>query len=306
MMCCSYDSTRGHFKIMNSGGINLKHLKKVLENLEQAKILDIATGSGGFLSILSGYVNKPVEGVGVDQSSKAIELAKEKHAGEPFVFEVMDSENLLFEAEAFDIVGVSNSLHHFSDVKKALSEMVRVLKPGGYLIVYEMISDNQTEKQMTHVLFHHFWAEIDTRLGISHNETYTQDGLSKLLGEVQGATIIDKWICVEEDQGENEGDGKGHGNCEDKDVDEDKNQGVDANAGKSINTSVGANNARKVDLSDEQYSAIANSLTNYIDRAKGFEDIKELEVRAEKLKERLITVGFESATEWIVVLKKND
>jgi ubiquinone/menaquinone biosynthesis C-methylase UbiE len=242
----------------------LKHLKVILENLENVKVLDTATGGGGFLSILSSYVQKPAQCVGVDQSAKAIEFAKQKHAESTFTFEVMESENLLFEDEAFDIVGISNSLHHLSDVKKALSEMVRVLKPGGFLVVYEMISDNQSERQMTHVLLHHFWAEIDSRLGISHNETYTQESLFQLLEKVEGVTVYDRWVSEE---------------------------GAEAEA--------------DTELTEEDYSFIENSITNYIDRAKDFEDIKTFEDKAAKLKDRLATVGFQSAKEWMVVLQKN-
>jgi ubiquinone/menaquinone biosynthesis C-methylase UbiE len=239
----------------------LKHLKTILENLENVKVLDTATGGGGFLDILASYVQKPAQCVGVDQSTKAIEFARQKHAESIFTFEVMESENLLFEDEAFDVVGISNSLHHLSDVKKALSEMVRVLKPGGFLVVYEMISDNQNEKQMTHVLLHHFWAEIDSRLGIPHNETYTQEGLFQLLEKAEGVTVFDKWVSEEETEAE---------------------------------------------LTAEDYSFIENSITNYIDKAKDFEDIKTFEDKAVKLKDRLATVGFQSAKEWMVVLKKNE
>jgi SAM-dependent methyltransferase len=55
--------------------------------------------------------------------------------------------------------------------------MLRVLKPGGRLIVHEMYRDNQTPEQLTHVGIHHWWANIDTALGIVHNETFIRQQL---------------------------------------------------------------------------------------------------------------------------------
>lgn len=47
------------------------------------------------------------------------------------------AENLPFENSVFDVVIAKDTLHHFSDTQKALSEISRVLKPGGVFIVSE-------------------------------------------------------------------------------------------------------------------------------------------------------------------------
>ena len=47
------------------------------------------------------------------------------------------AENLPFEDKVFDVVIAKDTLHHFSDAEKALSEISRVLKPGGLFIVSE-------------------------------------------------------------------------------------------------------------------------------------------------------------------------
>ncbi|MBM3152834.1 MAG: hypothetical protein FJZ96_11655 [Chloroflexi bacterium] len=44
-----------------------------------------------------------------------------------------------------------------------------------------MYRDRQTESQVTHVLLHHWWAAVDTALGIAHRETYTRRQLLQLL-----------------------------------------------------------------------------------------------------------------------------
>jgi len=63
-----------------------------------------------------------------------IEVA-EKGLIEDAEFTVMNAESLKFGDGCFDTVCVANSLHHFENVDRALSEMKRVLKPGGLFIV---------------------------------------------------------------------------------------------------------------------------------------------------------------------------
>jgi ubiquinone/menaquinone biosynthesis C-methylase UbiE len=82
-----------------------------------------------------------------------------------------------FPDASFDLVCISNSLHHMPDLGPVLSEIKRVLKPGGHFLVAEMYRDNQTEAQMTHVLMHHWWGMVDTAKGVVHNETYTRQQL---------------------------------------------------------------------------------------------------------------------------------
>jgi ubiquinone/menaquinone biosynthesis C-methylase UbiE len=92
----------------------------------------------------------------------------------------MDAARLGFPVGVFDTVSITNSLHHMTNLSEVLSEMVRVLKPGGTFLLAEMYRDNQTETQMTHVLLHHWWAAIDTAKGITHLETFTKEQIMEL------------------------------------------------------------------------------------------------------------------------------
>jgi SAM-dependent methyltransferase len=84
----------------------------------------------------------------------------------------MDAHHLVFPDGSFDTVCVSNSLHHFADPAPVLAEMLRVLRPGGLLVVNEMYRDGQSETQTTHVLLHHWWAAVNRIRGEVHRETY--------------------------------------------------------------------------------------------------------------------------------------
>ncbi len=82
---------------------------------------------------------------------------------------------MAFPAGSFDMVCISNSLHHMARLDDTVAEMMRVLRPGGYFLAGEMYRDNQTEAQMTHVLMHEWWASIDTLNGIPHFSTFTRE-----------------------------------------------------------------------------------------------------------------------------------
>jgi ubiquinone/menaquinone biosynthesis C-methylase UbiE len=153
-------------------------VESTLKNLPAGRVLDVATGNGNFIHFLIEHLGSFDEIIGIDTSEKVGAAFAEAFKDQPKVrFETMDAAKLNLPDASFDIVCISNSLHHMPDHEPVLSEMKRVLKPGGHCLVAEMYRDNQTETQMTHVLMHHWWGAIDTAKGIVHNETYTRQQL---------------------------------------------------------------------------------------------------------------------------------
>ncbi len=113
----------------------LPHIRK------DAKVLDVGCGTGKFVHKLWN-VTKGIEIHGVDLSNEMIERARSKQGGESINFVVGDVENLPYESKTFDIVTCSNSFHHYPNQKKALSEMRRVLKDEGKLLIIDGSRDN--------------------------------------------------------------------------------------------------------------------------------------------------------------------
>jgi SAM-dependent methyltransferase len=166
--------------------------KEHLAQIAGGNVLDVATGSGQFVEILLEGLSSFEKITGIDTSDKAGEAFKEKFKDHPNVhFMKMDAARIEFPSSSFDTVCISNSLHHMQNLELVLVEMVRVLNPGGHLLISEMYRDNQTETQMTHVLMHHWWGAIDTARGTFHNETYTRQ---KILDIVTGLGLEQKSI----------------------------------------------------------------------------------------------------------------
>lgn len=94
-------------------------------------VLDVGCGTGNLLALLK---RDNVGLAGADLSTGMIEQAK-KRLGSDADLRVADSEKLPWAAHSFDLVVSTDSFHHYPDPMQALSEMKRVLKQGGHLIL---------------------------------------------------------------------------------------------------------------------------------------------------------------------------
>lgn len=112
---------------------------KLLKPFEPKLILDIATGTGDF-AIAARKLN-PEHIYGVDISSGMLEKGKEKMKKKGYDKQITlslgDSENLPFEDNYFDAITVGFGVRNFENLEKGLSEINRVLKPGGHAAILE-------------------------------------------------------------------------------------------------------------------------------------------------------------------------
>lgn len=117
----------------------IKKLSREAEKpLNQLKILDIATGTGDLAFEISSI--KPLAITGVDISEEMLKIAIKKAESKPFksfVFQMGDSESLVFQDNTFDFVTVAFGVRNYENLPKGLAEMHRVTKPGGYLLILE-------------------------------------------------------------------------------------------------------------------------------------------------------------------------
>lgn len=149
----------------------MKQLTEFFEGKQVNRILDVGTGTGDFVKVLKNVFPK-AEITGVDPLEESLQEAKRIY---PDVhFQKMSGEKLAFENKQFDVVSISMALHHLPDIQAAFSEMKRVLKPEGWMIVNELVSDGLNPAQEVHKMFHHFRSTIDRMLGEHHREAFTR------------------------------------------------------------------------------------------------------------------------------------
>ena len=140
-----FDNISGNYDSLNrviSFGIDISWRKKVVALLKEKKpqnILDIATGTGDLAINLVATGAKEI--VGLDISPGMLEVGKnkvaEKNLTKTIEMIVGDSENLPFKEHSFDAVTVAFGVRNFENLEKGLSEILRVLKPTGTLVILE-------------------------------------------------------------------------------------------------------------------------------------------------------------------------
>ena len=103
-----------------------------------AKVLDVGCGIGGTSRHIAKTFGPDTRVTGITLSPKQVERATELAAEQNLPnasFRVMNALAMDFPDDTFDLVWACESGEHMPDKKKYVEEMVRVLKPGGRLVI---------------------------------------------------------------------------------------------------------------------------------------------------------------------------
>ena len=149
------------------------------------RVLDVATGKGDFIDLLKDNLAGYSEFIGIDIAERAIQIFRDRFTAENISIVKMSGEVIEYPDASFDTVCLGNSLHHFPDITRVLAEMYRVLKPGGLFFIKEMYYDYTCEPQLTHMLMHHWSAELERMWGGYHDETFSRERSVSIVAELQ-------------------------------------------------------------------------------------------------------------------------
>ena len=113
-------------------GLDCRWRKRAVRGLK-GEVLDVACGTGDMAVSL---VERGCTVTGVDISEEMLAIARQKA---PIVtFMIADAEHLPFPDASFDAVTCAFGVRNFVHLEQGLNEMLRVLKPGGQLVVLEL------------------------------------------------------------------------------------------------------------------------------------------------------------------------
>lgn len=153
-----FDNISPKYDFLNrvlSFGIDKGWRRKVVSLASETKpmrVLDIATGTGDLAIALQKTGASEI--IGLDISNGMLEIGRQKvyKAGlnKRVRLEYGDSEAIPFESNSFDLVTAAFGVRNFEDLEKGLSEMQRVLKPGGRILILEF---SQPEKNPFKALY---------------------------------------------------------------------------------------------------------------------------------------------------------
>jgi len=113
-----------------------KRVAALLAPAGDERALDVGTGAGAFAIALAPLVR---EVVGVDIVPELLEEGRKRAPGNVEFLEA-DATALPFEPGSFDIVATARTLHHVPRPELVLAEAVRVLRPGGKLLVVDQLA----------------------------------------------------------------------------------------------------------------------------------------------------------------------
>lgn len=147
-----FDAISGNYDGLNriiSFGTDVTWRKRVVEILRRkspGNILDIATGTGDLAIKLVD--TGAAEIIGLDISRGMLEVGRKKvlarQLGNKVQMVLGDGENLQFGDNQFDAATVAFGVRNFEDLEMGLSEIYRVLKPGGTLVILETAVPTKT------------------------------------------------------------------------------------------------------------------------------------------------------------------
>jgi len=176
-----FDNIAGNYDFLNhflSMGIDIywrKRLVRYLTKQAPKYILDVATGTGD-LAIAMLKTN-PDKIVGIDISNGMLEVGrqkiKEKGLENRISLQQGDSENLPFKDNSFDAVSVSFGARNFENLEKGLSEMCRVLCPGGKLYILEFSQPTVFPFKQLYLFYFKYILPLVGKIVSKDNAAYT-------------------------------------------------------------------------------------------------------------------------------------
>lgn len=141
-----FDNIAPKYDLLNrvlSLGIDVQWRKKALNylrDLAPQSLLDVATGTAD-VAIMAARRLGPKQIIGIDIANQMLDIGRDKigKAGlqDTISLETGDSENLRFADNSFDAVTVAFGVRNFENLEKGLAEMLRVLRPGGRVVILE-------------------------------------------------------------------------------------------------------------------------------------------------------------------------
>jgi demethylmenaquinone methyltransferase / 2-methoxy-6-polyprenyl-1,4-benzoquinol methylase len=141
-----FDRIAGVYDLMNSAmtaGLHHQWRQRAVDRAEVgpgSDALDICCGTGDLALELRRRIGPDGRVVGSDFSEPMLELARRKSGEEglPVEFGWADALDLPYRDASFDAVTIGFGARNLADLEKGLSEMARVLRPGGRLVILEI------------------------------------------------------------------------------------------------------------------------------------------------------------------------
>jgi ubiquinone/menaquinone biosynthesis C-methylase UbiE len=192
----SWSAAQAHLDKID--GTFVDHALRLLDGRERGRALDIGTGPGQIVIKLARRLTR-WKFTGVDRSANMIAQAcANLEAAGPVLagrvdFQVADGNKLSFPDASFDFVMCNSVLHHLAEPGQLLSEMARLAKPGGAILLRDLLRPGRFAHPF-HVRWHgrHYSGTMRKLYRDSVRAAYTLPELQRLLDSspLRGARVF--------------------------------------------------------------------------------------------------------------------
>ena len=152
-----------------------KKVIQLLKPLQPKIILDVATGTADLAIALQAL--HPEKIIGIDLSNNMLEIGRQKiatkHLDATIQLEKGDAENLPYASNSFDAITVAFGVRNFENLEKGLSEMYRVLKPGGKFIILEFSKVKKFPMKQFYTFYFRYVTPLVGKLFNRNSNAYT-------------------------------------------------------------------------------------------------------------------------------------
>lgn len=135
-----------------------KRVAKMIAANNPETILDAATGTGALAIDLAKQSSAKI--IGIDISEQMLAIGKEKinhlELDDIITMQLDDAEALSFESNTFDAISIGFGVRNFDNLNQGLSELYRVLKPGGQLVILETAVPKYFPLKQGYYLYSHW------------------------------------------------------------------------------------------------------------------------------------------------------
>ena len=125
--------------------LQMYHFLAMKTVIEGKQLLEVGSGRGGGARYIAGFL-KPAFYTGMDLAQNAVDLANRLHVLPNLKFIQGSAEAIPLKSDSIEVVINVESCHAYGSVDKFLSEVKRVLKPGGYLLLTDFRNEEDLDR----------------------------------------------------------------------------------------------------------------------------------------------------------------
>jgi len=169
-------------RIFNSG-VFLKARRQIFQQTSfksGQKVLFVGVGTGADLELINP---SDLNITAIDFSPDMLNQASEKFKNSSIKFLEMDAQNMKFENETFDYVVASLILSVVPDTDKCFTEMTRVLKKAGIIIIFDKFVSNELKLSLPKKLLRPLIKVLGTDIGLNFEELYYRNNTNLTINE---------------------------------------------------------------------------------------------------------------------------